>query len=110
MKFAGIENFWGYVGNFIDGILSFRKDGNPGIAEVHTAVNNFDDYKDYNFCCIIPTTSGIMSDCVGTSEGGFIPIEDQAPNIDVEIQASSYFCSYAGVGSIEANVSDSVLS
>lgn len=110
MKFAGIENFWGYVGNFVDGILSFRVDGNPGISEVHTAINNFDDYKNYNFCCIVPGTLGIMSDCVGTSEGGFIPIEDLDAAIDVEVRASSYSCSFAGIGSVQADIFNSVLS
>lgn len=91
MKFAGIENFWGNMDSWVDGIIGT-------LGTQYTTTGNFDDNSDtYEFTHPIGSASllGIPKDCIGTSEGGFIMTE----RIPLELNDGNfYFCDWAGTG------------
>lgn len=85
VKFAGIEDFWGNLFYFIDGIYS------DGSRNILTAFDNFNDTGSGYTSRGQGATSNIgnyMSKPQGTTETGFITKE-------VSGSSSTYFCDYA---------------
>ena len=88
VKFAGIEDFWGNLFYFIDGIYS------DGSRNILTAFDNFNDTGSGYTSRGQGATSNIgnyMSKPQGTTETGFIAKE-------VSGSSSTYFCDYAVLG------------
>ena len=87
MKFAGIENFWGNIFKWVDGIVT---DANRNYL---TTTGTFNDSgSNYEFTSTTGFTSntyGYYTDCVGTSEGGFAMTAKGG-------SSTTYFSDYAG--------------
>ena len=84
VKFAGIEDFWGNIWEWIDGLTT---DNNFNI------ITNW-DYDSNNYNNDFTTSSGLttnswgyVTDVAGTTESGFM-------NIKYSGSASTYFCDY----------------
>ena len=69
MKFAGIENFWGNIFKWCDGIVT------DASRNYLTTTGAFDDsgtnYEFTNASGLTSNTYGYYTNCLGTSEGGF---------------------------------------
>lgn len=89
MKLFGLENFWGNVYQWIDGI---KTDGSYNIL---TAIDNFNDtgsgYTSYS-SGLSSTVSGYLSNAQGTTQTGFIAKQCNG-------SSSTYYCDYASLGS-----------
>lgn len=88
MKLFGLEDFWGNVWEFIDGIYS------DSSRNILTATENFNDtgsgYTNQGASGFSSDTGGYMSKVQGTSEKGFVLKEANG-------SATTYYSDYAGV-------------
>ena len=86
IKCLGIEDFWGNIFEYIDGIAT---DGNYNIM---TTTTNFNDNRSgYKNLGQGPTTSGYMKTVQGTTEKGFI----MKSGVGSE---TTYFSDFNGIG------------
>ena len=88
MKLFGLEDFWGNVYEFIDGIFS------DSSRNILTATENFNDtgsgYTNHGTSGLSSDTSGCLSKVQGTSEKGFV-LKDKNGS------SSTYYADYAFV-------------
>ena len=88
MKLFGLEDFWGNVNEFIDGIFS------DSSRNILTATENFNDtgsgYTNQGSSGFSSDTGGYMSKVQGTSEKGFVLKEASG-------SATTYYCDYGNV-------------
>lgn len=88
MKLFGLEDFWGNVNEFIDGIFSNSS------RNILTATENFNDtgsgYTNRGASGFSSDTGGYMSKVQGTSEKGFVLKEASG-------SATTYYCDYGYV-------------
>ena len=93
IKLFGIEDFWGNLTYSLDGCI-IRPNG-----YVYTATDNFSDsYTNYtNHGRVFSTDvshSGVMKDCAGTNELGFLPISCGGSSSN---ELKTYFCGFNGL-------------
>jgi len=90
MKFAGIENFWGNISKWCDGIVT------DASRNYLTTTGAFDDsgtnYEFTNASGLTSNTYGYYTNCLGTSEGGFVITAKGG-------SGTTYFSDYAGCNS-----------
>lgn len=88
MKLFGLEDFWGNVNEFIDGIFS------DSSRNILTATENFNNtgsgYTNQGSSGFSSDTYGYMSKVQGTSEKGFVLKEASG-------SATTYYCDYGSV-------------
>ena len=88
MKLFGIEDFWGNVFDFVDGIFSNAN------RQIQVADGNFNDtgsgYTTVG-ASFSSNISGYLKDVIGTNAGGFAPASQTYGS------ATTYFCDYAYV-------------
>lgn len=87
MSFRGIENFWGNVWQWVDG-LNIKADHDPYVADHDFAHNTFvDPYERLEI--VLPGSNGYVSKIHITEDFdyGFLPSE-------VAGSTSTYFCDY----------------
>lgn len=87
MKFAGIENFWGNIFNWIDGIVT---DSNCDYLTTTGTFNNSGEGYEYTIPCGIDD-GGYLSAPIGTSLGGFTSAPDGYNG-----SSTTYFSDYSG--------------
>lgn len=89
MKLFGIEDFWGNVFDFVDGIFSNAN------RQIQVADGNFNDtgsgYTTVG-ASFSSNISGYLRDIIGTNDGGFAPASQSYGS------ATTYFCDYVNVG------------
>ena len=73
VKFLGIEDFWGNLNCWVDGL---RCDSSYNILTYYKDMTGTDDGTGYQYSCssgVISNISGYTTDIVGTNHGGFMP-------------------------------------
>jgi len=92
MKFAGIENFWGNIWKWVDGLVT-----DSSCNYLTTTTTNFDDYGsgyENTITNSIKDDGGYLSGIIGDSLGGFA-MADGGNNGS----STTYFSDYAGASS-----------
>lgn len=89
VKFAGIEDFWGNIWEWIDGLIT---DSNWNII-TNWDYNKENDQENFIFSSgLTSNSSGYVSDVSGTTETGFM-------NIEYKGSATTLFCDYGYLSS-----------